>query len=495
MLFNSINFGLFFLIVFVLYWFVTNHKLKLQNLFLLIASYFFYACWDWRLLFLLAFISLLSFFLGLLIQNSVKERRRKFWKIVGIVINIGVLSYFKYTNFFIDSFLDLFSSLGFTLPKPTLNIILPFGISYYIFFALSYIIDIYQGKLKASTGIMDVMLCLSFFPIILAGPIQRPLLLLPQITNKRTFNYYFATDGLRRILWGLFMKVVIADKCAIYVTEIFNNYNEYNGSTLLLGAIFFTIQIYSDFAGYSLIAIGISKLLGFELVRNFAFPYFSQDISQFWKRWHMSLTSWFRDYVFLPIAYKVSRMIKSQNVFGISTDIIIYTIGISITWFFTGLWHGGNFTFIIWGIFNGIFLIIYQVFKKPRMRMIKRLNINKHNLYIASIERLITVTLIILLWVLFRSDSLHTFFGYLSGLFSMSIFEIPNLQKDFSIISTIILSIVCFIIEWIGRNDDYAIARIGYKLPKVVRWAGYYIILLLILFSAGKEQNFIYFQF
>ena len=348
MLFTTIEFGIFTFIVFVLYWFILNKNNKLQNLLLLLSSYFFYAFWDWRFLFLLIFNSFTNYIIGKFIHLSNKKKARKRWLILGLFLNIGVLIYFKYFNFFIESFINLFSKFGIILQYPSLSIILPIGISFYTFLSISYIIDVYQKKIANSVNIIHVLLALSFFPIILAGPIQRPVSLISQINNKRIFNYSFATNGLKQILWGLFMKVVIADRCALIVNQIFQNFSIHKGSTLLSGGLFYTIQVYSDFAGYSLIALGVSKLFGFDLMKNFAYPYFSRDITQFWKRWHISLTTWFRDYVFLPISYQLSRRFPSEKVLFIKTDIFIYFIGISLTWLLTGLWHGGNYTFVLW---------------------------------------------------------------------------------------------------------------------------------------------------
>lgn len=491
MLFNSIDFAIFFPVVFIVYWFVICKNLKLQNALLLLASYLFYAFWDWRFVFLLAFISFLNFSIGLIIQKAESKKRKKSWLIIGIMANIGALSYFKYFNFFFDNFKKLFSMIGFTLDKPIQNIILPLGISFYIFLSLSYIIDIYQNKLIACNDIIDVFLTFSFFPIILAGPIQRPFSLLPQIQKKRVFNYSFAVDGIKQILWGLFMKIVIADKCAVYVNNIFMNFNIYKGSTLFLGGIFFTIQIYSDFAGYSLIAIGISKLIGFNLSRNFANPYFARDIIEFWKRWHISLTNWFRDYVFLPISYNISRKIPSEKVGFIKADTVIYIVGIFITWFLTGLWHGGNYTFITWGFINGLFLIVYHILKKPRKKLLKNLKISKDNVFLIASERIFTLIVIILSWIVFRATNISQAWTYISKIFSKTLFAIPEIKPK----ATILLIIVFIFIELFGRNQQYAIENLGVKWPKPLRWATYYAIILVIFWFGGQKQQFIYFQF
>jgi alginate O-acetyltransferase complex protein AlgI len=495
MTFNSINFGIFFPILFILYWSIAKKNLTIQNLILLAASYIFYASWDWRFLFLLIFISLVNYIIGLFIQQSNYSKRKKIWLILGIVLNISVLIYFKYFNFFIESFISLFYGLGISLLKPQLNIILPVGLSFYIFLSLSYLIDIYRNNLKANKNLIEVLLTLSFFPIILAGPIQRPINLLPQIQKLRVFNYNLASYGLKQILWGFFMKVTIADKCAIFVNDIFNNLSYFNGSTLLLGGIFYSIEIYADFAGYSLIAIGISKLLGFELIKNFDYPYFSRDIKEFWRRWHISLTTWFRDYVFLPMSYSLTRKIPNRKVLFIKKDIFIYSVVIAITWMFIGLWHGANYNFVIWGLLNGFILVLYQIFSKPRKRLFKKLKIRNNNLLVVIFERLFTLLMIIFLWIIFRVESTGQLMTYFSGIFSISLFEKPNYWNNGELINTFFIAIIFFSIEWKGRNQDYALAEIGVKWRTSVRWIFYYFIILLILFFSAPYQQFIYFKF
>ena len=318
MLFTSINFFYFISLIFILYWIILKKSLKGQNYLLLIGGYFFYGWWDWRFLFLLIFISIFNFYISLLIQKDHKQDYRKIFFLIALIINLGTLFTFKYLNFFLDGFTNIFSVFGFKLDNVTLNILLPLGLSFYIFISLSYIIDVYRNNLIVKNkDFSDVLLSLSFFPIILAGPIQRPRTLLPQIQKKREFNYTQAVNGLRQILWGLFMKIVIADNCSVFVDTILKNYFDYKGSTLLLAAFMFTVQIYADFAGYSNIAIGIGKLLGFDIMKNFAFPYFSRDLGIFWKRWNISLTTWFRDFLFLPIAYSLTRKIKTKRFFYI----------------------------------------------------------------------------------------------------------------------------------------------------------------------------------
>lgn len=500
MLFNSIQFAIFLPIVFVLYWFLTNKNIKVQNILLLVASYVFYGWWDWRFLCLLIILSATNYYIGIEIENNQEKSRAKIWFVIGLIINLGVLGVFKYFNFFIDSFIDLVSLAGYDLPRSTTKIILPVGISFYTFLSLSYIIDIHKKTLNANRNILDVLLSLSFFPIILAGPIQRPATLLPQITKKREFKYEQAVDGLKQILWGLFAKVVIADNLAVYVDDIFLNYFNYSGSTLLLGAIFYAIQIYADFSGYSDMAIGIAKLFGFNLMRNFAYPYFSRDISEFWKRWHISLVTWFRDYVFLPIAFAVSWRLNGKKVLFIRNEFFIYIIASAIVWFLTGLWHGANYTYIMWGMIHGLFLILYKWQMKPRKRLFKKLGINNNNSVIIGVETLITLIFIVFAWIFFRAESIAHAFQYLNGMFSSSLFKISILDlKSLSfgaeIIYKTVLVLIFIIFEWFQRNKQHALQFKDSQINPIIRWSIYYSIILLILCFQGSQQNFIYFQF
>jgi alginate O-acetyltransferase complex protein AlgI len=491
MLFNSIQFAVFLPIVFVLYWFATDKILKSQNILLLIASYIFYGWWDWRFLSLLLIVSFTNYFLGIMIDKNDSENRRRNWLIAGLIFNLGILGVFKYYNFFVDSFVELMSLVGFSLPKSTAKIILPLGISFYLFLSLSYIIDIHKRTLNANKNIEEVLLALGFFPIILAGPIQRPALLLPQIGKKREFNHDQATDGLRQILWGLFVKVVIADNLAFYVDDIFDNYTNYSGSTLLLGALFYSIQIYADFSAYSDMAIGIAKLFGFNLMRNFNYPYFARDITEFWKRWHISLTTWFRDYLFLPLSFTVSWRLKGEKVLNIKSDLFIYIVASTITWFMTGLWHGANYTFIMWGMIHGLFLIIYRWQLKPRKMLFRKLDISNDSLIIVIGETLITLTIILLAWVFFRSQNITQAVEYISKIASVSLFTIPEILPK----KILILIIIFVITEWLQKEKQHALQLNSSGMPKIIRWGLYCSLILIILFSGGNQQEFIYFQF
>jgi alginate O-acetyltransferase complex protein AlgI len=491
MAFTSIAFALFLFILFFLYWLAFDKKLYFQNIFLVFCSYLFYGWWDWRFLFLLFIISVFNYFIGIGLHEKNKKKFRKILFLVGLLINLSTLIFFKYFNFFIDGFVNIFSLLGYNIYSPTLNIILPLGISFYIFFSISYITDVYQFKINPVRNFFDVLLTFSFFPIISAGPIQRPANLLPQIQKKRIFNYNTATDSLRQILWGLFMKIVVADNCAASVNTIFADFTVYNGSTLIIGIFLFTVQIYADFAGYSNIAIGIGKLLGFNIMQNFAYPYFSKDIREFWRKWNISLTTWFRDYVFLPLAYSLTRKIKIKKILFIKSDLLIYIISISVTWFLSGLWHGANYTFIVWGGIHGFLLVINRLNEKPRRKFLKYIKINNKNVFLKTLDFLLTFILIMLSWIFFRSENIGFAVEYILKMFSNSVFSVPQIIPK----TTIFCVIVFFFIEWLGRHNEYAFASFVLKFPVPVRWIFYYLIIFSIFFFSGSNQQFIYSQF
>lgn len=478
MLFNTISFALFLPIVFIFYWFVANKNLKLQNILLLLSSYFFYACWDWRFLFLLIFSTLLDYYTGLKMCDSQNKTQKKFWFILSVSINLGFLGIFKYYNFFIDSFVGLISNFGFKMNPYTLNIILPVGISFYTFHGLSYVIDIFKDRIKAEKNFIDYSVFVSFFPLLVAGPIERATHLLPQIQKKRTFDYAIAIDGLRQILWGLFKKVVIADQCATYANQIFNNSADQSGSNLVLGALFFAFQIYGDFSGYSDIAIGTARLFGIDLLKNFAFPYFSRDIAEFWRRWHISLSTWFRDYLYIPLGgSKGGTWIKVRNTF------IIFLV--------SGFWHGANWTFLIWGFLNALYIMPSIIFNTHRNNLDTvaqgKLLPNFKELFLM----MLTFSLTVFAWIFFRAQNVTHALSYISGIFTKSLFTMPTVTPLvlFALIGLFI------IIEWIGRQNQYAIAHFGSSWPKPLRWSFYYLIIAAIFYFNGVEQQFIYFQF
>lgn len=484
MLFNSINFAIFLPIVFILYWFLAGKNLKWQNALLLVSSYFFYACWDWRFMFLLLFSTLLDYFTGLKMQNSTHQKWKKIWFWLSIVINLGFLGVFKYYNFFAESFAESVSNFGWKVSPLLLNVILPVGISFYTFHGLSYIIDIYKNKIKAERNFIDYAVFVSFFPLLVAGPIERATHLLPQIKKERNFHYATAVDGLRQILWGLFKKVVIADNCATYANQIFNNSADLNGSTLLLGALFFTFQIYGDFSGYSDIALGTARLFGINLLRNFAFPYFSRDIAEFWRRWHISLSSWFKDYLYIPLGgSKGGNWMRMRNTF------IIFAV--------SGFWHGANWTFIVWGLLNALFIMPSIIMKTNR----NNLEIVAHGKFLPTLKEgaqmATTFALTVFAWIFFRAENMGHAVSYISKIFSPSLISLPKFEGMDNILTTTILIGLFLLVEWQGRENEYALENIKKVNFKPFRWFGYIIILLTIYFygNFGETVEFIYFQF
>lgn len=482
MLFNSLSFAVFLPIVFLLYWFVTKKNLRLQNLLLLASSYYFYSCWDWRFLFLLIFSTLLDYYTGIKIYEASNQGRKKFWLWLSISVNLGFLGIFKYYNFFAESFAEGLADIGMQVNPWTLQVILPVGISFYTFHGLSYVIDIYKDRIKPEKNFIDYSLFVSFFPLLVAGPIERATHLLPQIKKKRNFDYARAIDGLRQILWGLFKKVVIADNCAEYANLMFNNSADQSGSNLVVGALFFTFQIYGDFSGYSDIALGTARLFGIELLKNFSFPYFSRDIAEFWRRWHISLSTWFRDYLYIPLGGSHGgTWMKVRNTF------IIFIV--------SGFWHGANWTFLMWGFLNALFIMPSILFKTNR----KNLDVVAEGKLIPSLRELfnmmLTFGLTVFAWIFFRADSIHHAFSYISGIFTSSLFEVPSFTGRKEAFITTVLIIFFLIIEWLGRENNYALEKLVIKWPRIWRWAFYYGIGLLIFLLAGKEQQFIYFQF
>jgi D-alanyl-lipoteichoic acid acyltransferase DltB (MBOAT superfamily) len=482
MLFNSIDFAIFLPVVFTLYWFITNKSLKLQNLLIVVASYIFYGWWDWRFLTLILFSTIVDYTIGILLSGQEDKSRRKLLLLVSIIVNLSFLGFFKYYNFFLENFVAAFSFFGSEISASSLEIILPVGISFYTFQTLSYSIDVYNRKLEPTKDFVAFSAFVSFFPQLVAGPIERATNLLPQFYSERTLDYQKAANGMRQILWGLFKKIVIADNCAKYANLIFNNSDDYSGSTLVLGALFFAFQIYGDFSGYSDIAIGTSRLFGFDLKRNFAFPYFSRDIAEFWRRWHISLSTWFRDYVYIPLGgSKGGTWMKVRNTF------VIFAV--------SGFWHGANWTFVVWGLLNAVYFL-------PLLLT----NRNRSNLAIVGEGRLFpsakeafnmffTFGLTIIAWIFFRAENIGHAIDYLSGMFSSSLFTIPEMSDRRGAFITILLLMFFMVIEWIGREQQYAIAHIGLKWGRPRRWAFYYVITMMVFLLGGKQQQFIYFQF
>ena len=480
MLFNSFEFLVFFPIVFLLYWFVFQKNLKAQNAFILVVSYVFYGWWDWRFLGLIAFSSVVDYICGIQIGQSSDSIRRKTFLTISLAVNLGLLGFFKYFNFFIDSTIQLMNSVGVQANPYSLQLILPVGISFYTFQTMSYTIDIYRKQLEPTKDPVAFFAYVSFFPQLVAGPIERASNLLPQFFRKRFFEESLAMDGLRQILWGLFMKVVIADNCAVFVNQAFNNPESQPASNLLIGAVFFSFQIYGDFGGYSNIAIGTGKLLGFNLMQNFAFPYFSRDIAEFWRRWHISLSTWFRDYVYIPLGdSKGTKFLSIRNIF------IIFLV--------SGFWHGANWTFVIWGGIHAALFIPLYLFGKNRVHI----GIVAQNKILPSFyelgQMLITFSLVTLAWVFFRSSGISEAMGYLNHLFSASIFSKPQMDVRVYLFMAIVMFFMA--IEWRGRGEQFAIQKMGFQSPAFYRYGLYYTLVMMVFLFARKEQAFIYFQF
>ncbi|MBS4012735.1 MAG: MBOAT family protein [Bacteroidetes bacterium] len=479
MLFNSFSFFVFLTIVFLFYWLLKN-QLKAQNFFVLLASYFFYGWWDWRFLALVFISSFVDFFLGIYLGKTDNRIRRKILLATSVFVNIGILGFFKYFNFFIESFSILLQQFGMNPNISTLQIILPVGISFYTFQTLSYTIDIYRKEIEPAKDVVAFFAFVSFFPQLVAGPIERARSLVPQFLKKRNFDVKSATDGMRQILWGLFKKILIADNCSIYVNEIFNNYQIHSGGTLLLGAVLFGFQIYGDFSGYSDIAIGTGRLFGFNLMQNFAFPYFSRDIAEFWRRWHISLSTWFRDYVYVPLGgSKGSKILQFKNV------LIIFLV--------SGFWHGANFTFVVWGAIHAILFIPLLLTKRNRKHTTDISNRDLIKKPITILKIIGTFLLVNIAWVFFRSPTITDAFKYLKIIFT----KLTNTPvKNFEIYSKPVFFgiIIMIIFEWIHRSKKHGLQFDNW--PMFIRWLVYlFIAYAIFLYGNFSQVEFIYFAF
>lgn len=481
MLFNSFEFMLFLPIVFLLYWFVFKPR-RLQNLFLVVASYVFYGWWDWRFLCLIALTSFSSYVSGILIQRH--EGQRHIQRLVSasnIILNLVILAVFKYYNFFMDNLAFLFSSVGYRLDWVTLDIILPVGISFYTFQALSYTIDVYRGQIRPTHDIVEFFAYISFFPQLVAGPIERATNLLPQFQRERQFDYAKAVDGMRQILWGLFKKLVIADNCASAVNAFWTEYNDLSGLSLLALGILFTFQIYSDFSGYSDIAIGCARLFGISLKQNFNFPYFSRSIPEFWRRWHISLMTWFRDYIYFPLGG--SRCARWK--------VIRNTL---IVFFVSGLWHGANWTFICWGLYHACLIAIYIL-----------LGINTKSKDVVAQGRLlpsvrefcqlaITFFLAVVGWIIFRSENMPQAYEFLSRMFTTMFDQGLYIAHGKRYL---IWGFLMLLFEWLQRDKQHALqlSHQGLFRYAPARFALYAVLVYIMFLYAGTVQTFIYFQF
>lgn len=475
MFFNSISFALFLPIVFLLYWFVFNKSKTTQNLLLIIASYYFYSCWDWRFLFLLIFSTLLDYSSGIMMENSKTTKSRKFWLWLTIGINLGFLGVFKYYDFFASSFTQLLNGFGLEAHPYLLKLILPVGISFYTFHGLSYVIDIYNKRIQAEKNFVDYSLFVSYFPLLVAGPIERATHLLPQVKIKRLFSNQQAKDGIKLIIFGLFKKMVIADNCSFFVNQIFDNYQNYSPLELWIGSILFAFQIYGDFSGYSDIAIGTSKLFGIELLKNFQFPYFAKDIADFWRRWHISLSSWFRDYLYIPLGgSKGSKIMQIRNVF------IIFLV--------SGFWHGANWTFIFWGAIHALLFIPLLLFNRNRK------NLSNDGYSLSDFPKIITTFLLVCIaWVFFRADTIFIALEYLKNMLWLDDLSLNLFVKSskYMLFSFIIISsiITLLLMEWSFIRNKKSMIVLSNKMI--------YLLVTMIIFMGvyRNQMTFIYFQF
>ena len=479
MTFVSLTFLVFLPIVFLLYW-ALDGKLRWQNLFLLFASYVFYGWWDYRFLVLIMVTSLSSFLCGVFLDKYQAQARRKLVLLFNVLLNIGILACFKYFNFFVRSFASVMALFGFETYRPVLDVVLPVGISFYTFQSLSYVFDVYRCKMKATTDSVAFLAYISFFPQLVAGPIERATNLLPQFQQQRHFDYAKAVDGCRQILWGFLKKLVIADNCATVVNEYWGHYADLPGVTLFLLGVLFTFQIYCDFSGYSDIAIGCARLFGFNLMRNFNFPYFSRSIPEFWRRWHISLTTWFRDYIYFPLG-------------GSRCDKWKIIRNVYIVWGISGLWHGANWTFVCWGLFHATLLAIYNLLGINT----KYKNVVAYGHYLPNIKETLQVALTFFLavigWIIFRAETMTQTVEYLSAMVTNRFFDATALHG----VTYLCFGLALLAVEWLQRDKQHALQFTNMK-PfnyRLVRWGIYYVILMIIAGFAGTSQTFIYFQF
>jgi alginate O-acetyltransferase complex protein AlgI len=476
MLFNSIEFAIFLPIVFGLYWSIPRHLLTQRNLVLLVASYVFYAWWNWKLLPLIIGLSLTNFMVAIWLTR-VAPAHRKLLLAAGIAVDIGLLAVFKYYNFFVDNINGAFSFMGVELEMRGLDLILPVGISFHTFQCIGYAIDVYRGRQQPSRNLLQFMTFVTFFPQLVAGPIERANNLLVQFAEQKLFRYGQAVDGLRQILWGLFKKVVIADSCAAIVDPIFDDPGSRSASTLVLGAVLFAFQIYGDFSGYSDIALGTAKLFGFTLMRNFAFPYFARDIAEFWRRWHMSLTTWFRDYLYIPLGgSRGSRLQTVRNT--------------AIVFLASGLWHGANWTFIVWGALHAIFFmpLLLAGANRRHLEPIEGALPGPREL----LRMLWTFALVTVAWIFFRADNVSLAFAYIGAIPDATLLTLPDPLPA----KLLLLIGVMLAVEWVSRREEHGLAFVGrLAAPMPVRWAIYLAFAATLPLFGGTSDAFIYFQF
>jgi D-alanyl-lipoteichoic acid acyltransferase DltB (MBOAT superfamily) len=486
MAFNSFEFILFFVACYIIYWLMISKQIKIQNLFLLLAGYVFYARTNWHFLFYLIAFSAANFFIGMYMEQTNNSRTKQWLYYTALLLGAGGLAFFKYFNFFIDSFKDAFHLIGIGLNIHTLNIIIPLGISFFTFRTLSYIIDIQREEIKATKDWVIFFTYVSFFPSILSGPIDRAKTLIPQLEKKRSFSVNETIDGLSQILWGLFKKAVIADNCASYTNEIFDHHQTYQASTLVLGAFFYAIQLYADFSGYSDMAIGIARLLGFNITKNFDFPFFAENIASFWRKWHMSLTTWLTDYIFTPLNFTFRRLGKKGLFFAI---LINYTL--------CGIWHGANRTYILYGFLHGCYFIPLII----KGTVGKKQNMNNNSLFssfIRFMNRMGTFILVMLTFVLFRADTIQQAFSFYARLFNTSVFSIPTIENsNLPLLTPVLFITAMLLIEWMQRTKEHALQfnRSGGLKSYSIALLYSLIIWSVILWGYSGNKTFMYVKF
>jgi len=482
MIFTSFDFLIFLPVVFALYWITGTIGRKVQNVVILLASYFFYGWWDWRFLILIVLSSAVDFFIGLALDRTDREKPRKLLLATSLIVNLGILALFKYFNFFVESLQVLLEGIGFSAHLSTLHLILPVGISFYTFQTLSYSIDVYRRKINAAQDVLAFFSFVGFFPQLVAGPIERAKNLLPQFQKKRSFAASLAIDGLKQMAWGFFQKMVIADNCAPLVDTIFANHESLPASALLLGAFLFAFQIYGDFAGYSNIAIGLSNLFGIQLQINFNYPYFSRNIAEFWRRWHISLTTWFKEYLYFPMGGSRGGLTRTiRNIF------IVFLV--------SGLWHGARWTFVAWGLLHALYYLPGLIAGRNR-RFIADSKATDLVLDLRTLVQIFaTFSATCLAWVFFRSQSITESFSYIKGIFDSSILEMPYFYQHEKVPTVILLILFLLIVEYRGRDFEHPLRALS-KKSKQYRWVFFMLLLVItVLFARTEEVPFIYFQF
>lgn len=484
MIFNSLPFIIFIIAVFVIYYFPLKEKVKEQNILLLISSYFFYGFADYKMTFLLLAATLIFYYLGIAIYHAKNEKMSSWLTTTGILAGVGLLFYFKYFGFFVKSFVDLINACGLKVGVHEFNTVMPLGISFFTFKLISYIIEVHRKRIEPTYDFIAFATYVAFFPTIMSGPIDRPNTFIPQLQKKRTFNYNLAVDGCRQFLWGLFKKVVLADNLAVFTEHTWNNIQDSSGLTLFFSAVLYSFQMYTDFSGYSDMAIGVGKLFGFNITINFKYPFFSTNIAEYWRRWHISLTSWLTDYVFMPLNVKF----RNWNNAGIILAIMINMI-------LVGMWHDANWTYAVFGLYHGLLfipLILTGAFFKK-----KKTKTNKSGFppFKDVLGMVLTFLLVTLGLIIFKAQNINQAFAYFTQMFTDTTFTLPNFDGMNRVFSAIIILCMFNVIEWLGKDVEYPIAKvIQFKRP--VRWLVYVFIIFLIgMYMQTTGTSFIYFKF